>query len=114
MWSPEYLPPSALKLGSGNKNNPASKLPTDIRWYGVDDYTQQAFKKNENEFNTIMEQLNFTPCEHIFTGTFTSREHLENRCNEYFKDHLCEGIVVRTFDHKFSAKLMNMDYDSKK
>lgn len=100
--------------GSGNKNNPASKLPTNIRWYGVDDYTQQAFKKNENEFNTIMEQLNFTPCEHVFTETFTSREHLESVCNEYFKSHLVEGIVVRNFDHSFSAKVMNLDYDSKK
>jgi len=100
--------------GSGNKNNPASKLPTDIRWYGVDDYTQDAKKKNENEFNHVMEQLNFAPCEHVFTETFTSREHLESRCNEYFSSYLCEGVVVRNFDHSFSAKIMNMDYDAKK
>ena len=100
--------------GSGNKNNPAAKLPTDIRWYGVDDYTQEAKKKNENEFNHIMEQLNFTPCEHVFTEVFASREHLENTCNEYFKSKLIEGVVVRNFDHSFSAKIMNLDYDSKK
>jgi len=100
--------------GSGNKNNPAAKLPTDIRWYGVDDYTQDAKKKNENEFNHTMEQLNFIPCKHVFTKVFTSREDLESTCNEYFKEHMIEGIVVRNFDHSFSAKIMNMDYDSKK
>lgn len=50
---------------------------------------------------------------HVFTEVFTSREHLENRCNEYFKNHLVEGIVVRNFDHSFSAKIMNMEYDVK-
>jgi len=69
---------------------------------------------NENEFNHTMEQLNFIPCKHVFTKVFTSREDLESTCNEYFKEHMIEGIVVRNFDHSFSAKIMNMDYDSKK
>ena len=32
----------------------------------------------------------------------------------FFKDHLIEGIVLKTPDSKFSAKYMNLEYDSKK
>ena len=35
-------------------------------------------------------------------------------CNNYFKDNMIEGIVVRTLDSKFSAKIMNLAYDEKK
>ena len=35
-------------------------------------------------------------------------------CNNYFKTNMIEGIVVRTLDSKFSAKIMNLEYDSKK
>ena len=45
---------------------------------------------------------------------FTSKEDLLAECNAYFKQNMVEGIVVRTFDSKFSAKCMNLEYDSKK
>jgi len=35
-------------------------------------------------------------------------------CNQYFKHNMIEGIVVRTPDSKFSAKIMNPEYDAKK
>ena len=41
-------------------------------------------------------------------------KNLIKECNDYFKNNLVEGIVVRTLDSKFSAKIMSLEYDSKK
>ncbi len=100
--------------GSGNKNNPSKDRELNIRFYGVDDYTQQAVKLNENQFHFHLDNLGFDKCEEVFSQFFTSREDLENKCEEYFTTHLVEGIVVRNFDHSFSAKYMCKEYDSKK
>lgn len=36
------------------------------------------------------------------------------KCEEYFSNNMVEGIVVRSPDGKWSSKIMNLDYDSKK
>jgi len=36
------------------------------------------------------------------------------KCEEYFSNNMIEGIVIRSLDGKFSAKCMNLEYDSKK
>ena len=53
-------------------------------------------------------------CKIVFRKTFFSKEELVKECEDYFADNLIEGIVVRTMDHRFSAKFMNNLYDSKK
>ena len=50
----------------------------------------------------------------VFNKEFNSKEELLAECNNYFKTNMIEGIVVRTLDSKFSAKVMNFEYDSKK
>lgn len=42
------------------------------------------------------------------------KKNIKQECNEYFKDNLVEGIVLRTPDSKFSCKFMNDQYDSLK
>ena len=50
----------------------------------------------------------------IFEKEFSSRGELLATCEAYFAQHVIEGIVVKTPDSKFSAKIMNNYYDSKK
>jgi len=101
--------------GSGNKNNPHSKLAPQIYFYGVDDYRDNVAVKYDNKmFELYMEVTGFERCPVIFDKVFNSKEELENECRQYFKENMVEGIVIRTSDSKFSAKFMNDEYDSKK
>ena len=100
--------------GSGNKNNPNAKEEQNIKFFGVDDYTNSTIKLGEEEFAKIVNDLDLTRCPIIFNKEFNSLEEIEWICNEYFKENLIEGIVLRTLDSKFSCKFMNPLYDSKK
>jgi len=101
--------------GSGNKNNPDSKNQPNIKFYGMDDYSSGvALKLDNNTFKIYMDIFGFERCKEIFKKEFNSREEIEKECKEYFKNNMVEGIVLRTLDSKFSAKLMNDEYDSLK
>ena len=108
--------------GSGNKNNPSSKLPVNIKFFGVDVFesglakklSYDAFKMKINYMNTAPNNVVFETPKEIFNKVFNSKEELLKECNDYFKENMIEGIVVRTLDSKFSAKVMSNEYDSKK
>lgn len=100
--------------GSGNPRNPHGNKPGDILFYGVDDYTDTAKKVPYNKFVEITDLLGLKRCPEIFNKEFSTREELIQECNQYFADNLVEGIVIRTPDSSISAKIMNLEYDSKK
>lgn len=108
--------------GSGNKNNPASKEQANIKFFGADKYHNNVAEKQPyieflgitNYFSTPPSNLPFNRVTEVFNREFTSKEDLLAECNAYFKQNMIEGIVVRTLDSKFSAKVMNLEYDSKK
>ena len=102
--------------GSGNKNNPASKEQPNIKFFGIDEINDygEAEKIPYIQFKFEADYLGFTTVKEVFNKEFNSKEELLAECNNYFKTNMIEGIVVRTLDSKFSAKVMNLEYDSKK
>lgn len=102
--------------GSGNKNNPASKEQNNIKLFGIDTIDKNGYsvKLPYNEFIRIASYYDFNRVKTIFNKSFNSKEEILQECNNYFKNNLIEGIVIRTLDSKFSAKVMNLYYDSKK
>lgn len=102
--------------GSGNKNNPASKEPANIKIFGIDEINDygEAEKIPYIQFKFEADYLGFTTVKEVFVKEFNSKEELLAECNNYFKTNMIEGIVVRTVDSKFSAKVMNLHYDSMK
>lgn len=102
--------------GSGNKNNPASKEQANIKLFGIDKVNEynEAEKMPYRQFKLEADHLGFTRVKEVFNKEFNSKEELLTECNNYFKTNMIEGIVVRTLDSKFSAKVMNLEYDSKK
>ena len=102
--------------GSGNKNNPASKEPVNIKVFGLDKINEygEAEKIPYLLFKTECEKAGVPLVKEVFNKEFNSKEELLTECNNYFKENMIEGIVVRTPDSKFSAKVMNLEYDSKK
>ena len=108
--------------GSGNKNNPAVKNDPNIKWYGADFIVDgRARKMTESEFHLFLDEINsesqeciFNRCTVLFNKIFESFEELIKSCNEIFSDDLIEGIVVKTHDTSFSAKVMNLSYDALK
>lgn len=100
--------------GSGNKNNPHSKEPTDILFFNVCKYEEQSIKMPEQYFQEICYSLNLPSPPIIFNKQFKNVQELKIECESYFKDNLVEGIVVRDENHNFSAKVMCLEYDSKK
>jgi len=108
--------------GSGNKNNPASKEKANIKFFGVDNVINGVAEKLPyidflgitNLLSTLPYRLQFNRVTEVFNREFISKEDLLAECNAYFKQNMIEGIVVRTLDSKFSAKVMNLEYDSKK
>lgn len=100
--------------GSGNKNNPASKEPANIKLFGVDVFENGAAQRvNPQMFFNFCEKHNFQHVKLVFNQMFNSKEELQETCDNYFKTNLIEGIVVRGYEG-FSAKYMNNEYDSKK
>lgn len=102
--------------GSGNKNNPASKEQANIKLFGIDKVNEynEAEKMSYRQFKLEADHLGFPTVKTIFIKEFSSKEELLSECNNYFKTNMIEGIVVRTLDSKFSAKVMNLHYDSMK
>lgn len=100
--------------GSGNKKNPCAKLPNQLLVFGIDDYTNEAVKLPYNEYMKHLTAMELNSCEEVFNKVFNSKEEVIEECENYFKTHLYEGIVIRSLDSKLSCKYMNMQYDSKK
>ena len=102
--------------GSGNKNNPASKEQANIKLFGIDKVNEynEAEKIPYRQFKLEADHLELPTVKEVFNKEFNSKEELLTECNNYFKTNMIEGIVVRTLDSKFSAKIMNLHYDSMK
>lgn len=101
--------------GSGNKNNPHSKLKQGIAFYGLDDYSSGYTRKlPSSDLFDLCVELDLKHVDVIFNKVFSTLDELRAECLNYFKDNLVEGIVVKTIDSRFSAKYMNLEYDSKK
>jgi len=117
--------------GSGNKNNPEKNTPTDIYFFGVDYWNDNECERgDEEQFNLTIDHLNeisgmnnsnvlFKRCKTIGDNCINihyieSKNQLVNICENYFKENLIEGIVVRSTDGKFSSKYICNEYDSKK
>ncbi len=102
--------------GSGNKYNPARNEPPNIKFYTLDYINKSgvAEKQSRQELEYLRDMINIELVPVIFNKEFNSLSEIIDTCNEYFKDNLVEGIVVRTPDSKFSAKVMNLSYDSLK
>lgn len=100
--------------GSGNKNNPTAKEPTDIIFFNVCKYENQSIKLSEEDFNLYANALELKTPELYFNKIFTTIEEIKQECESVFKSKLIEGIVLRDENHNFSCKFMNNEYDSKK
>jgi len=100
--------------GSGNKNNPTAKEPTDIIFFNVCKYENQSIKLSEEDFNLYANALELKTPELYFNKIFTTIEEIKQECESVFKSELIEGIVLRDENHNFSCKFMNNEYDSKK
>jgi hypothetical protein len=74
----------------------------------------QSEKLSNRIFKNNMSYLEFNTVKEVFVKVFNSKEEILQECNQYFKENMIEGIVIRTLDSKFSAKVMNLEYDSKK
>lgn len=102
--------------GSGNKNNPSSKLPPNIKFFGMDKMESGVANRQEASilFDAVF-KLGEDACPVILPiKTYESFEDIIKECDTYFKDNMVEGIVMRTRDSTLSFKVMNLEYDSKK
>lgn len=101
--------------GSGNKNNPARLEQPNINFFGIDTIVSGESKKMPYSlFKLCANQLNLPLTKEVFNKEFNSFQEIIDECNHYFKTNMIEGIVVRSLDSSFSAKIMNLEYDSKK
>lgn len=100
--------------GSGNKNNPTAKEPTDIIFFNVCKYENQSVKLSEEDFDLYSNSLEFKTPKLYFDRVFNTIEEVKQECEFVFKSELIEGIVLRDENHNFSCKFMNNEYDSKK
>ena len=101
--------------GSGNKNNPANNKPVRIKLFGLDFiFNGYSVKQSNSRLEEVVDKYGLNICEKVFDKEFNSFEEIIEECNKHFKDNLIEGIVVRNPDCSFSAKVMNLEYDSKK
>ena len=109
--------------GSGNKNNPSCKEKVNIKFFSINRSVNGTAKKvHYRDFIAILNDLYFNSenmleynsCPLLFTKVFNNFKEIEDCCNDYFKNNLIEGIVLSTPENDFSAKFMNLEYDSKK
>lgn len=101
--------------GSGNKYNPASKEQPNIRFFGVDYINNGISEKVQfSEFLVTCLAYELPTVKIIFNKEFNSRQEIEQECENYFKNNMIEGIVIRSLDSTFSCKYMNNKYDEKK
>ena len=105
--------------GSGNKNNPNSTEDTHIKFYGADTFEGDiTVQMGEEDFNDIISFLGFERCHKYFQRKFRYKSEIVKLCENIFKKEsskgkVIEGIVLRSPDSSFSAKYMNLEYDSK-
>lgn len=105
--------------GSGNKNNPNSTEDTHIKFYGADTFEGGiTVPMGEEDFNDIISRLGFERCHMYFQRRFRYKSEIVRLCENIFKKEsskgkVIEGIVLRSPDSSFSAKYMNLEYDSK-
>ena len=106
----------ASSKGSGNKNNPAATLDLNIKFFGMDYVNKEgrAVPATRAQFDTFCMINKLPQVKTVFQKKFASKAALVKYCENYFKKNMIEGIVIRTTDSKFSAKYMNLEYDSKK
>ena len=100
--------------GSGNKNNPHSKVDPTIYFFGADWYLQNAERMHHMDYIELVAALGFQHPTIVFNQVFESREELLKTCEEYFANNMIEGIVVRSLDGKYSSKIMSLSYDARK
>jgi len=100
--------------GSGNKNNPHAKIDPTIYFYGADWYFSNAERMPHIDYVNLVTELGFKYPTIAFCQTFETREELLKTCEDYFTNNMIEGIVVRSLDGKWSSKIINLHYDSKK
>ena len=102
--------------GSGNKLNPSKGEANNIKFFNIDvkEANGQYKKLPYYTYTAFCRDFNFPTVPFIFEKTFYSQQEIIDTCEAYFKDHLIEGIVLRTPDSQFSTKYMNNYYDSKK
>ena len=100
--------------GSGNKNNPHSKVEPTIYFYGADWFFSNAERMTHEDYINLVVALGFQHPTIVFNQVLESREDLLKACENYFSNNMIEGIVVRSLDGKWSAKCMNLEYDSRK
>ncbi|GMO69328.1 MAG: hypothetical protein Nk1A_8370 [Endomicrobiia bacterium] len=107
--------------GSGSKNNPTINEERNIKFFSSDHFENGiAVRDKEEDFQRLISDLGFNRCRHLFCEIFNSREEIEEECNKVFKFYedeyniMMEGVVLRDLNAKFSAKLMNLKYDSRK
>lgn len=106
----------ASSKGSGNKNNPAAKEELNIKFFGLDYINEAgiAVKATRAQFDTFCLVNELPQVKVVFQKKFKNKAALIKECEAYFKKNMIEGIVIRTVDSQFSAKYMNLEYDSKK
>lgn len=100
--------------GSGNKNNPHSKVEPTIYFYGADWFFSNAERIPHLDYVNLVTELGFKYPTIVFCQTFETREELLKTCNDYFSNNMIEGIVVRSLDGKYSSKIMSLAYDARK
>jgi len=114
---------SEVTKGSGNKQNPHSKLKSGLSIFGIDDLDLSggyATKLLPKEVESICKELEleYVTYTQIFPKDYN---HLVEIAEGIFNDYeindnwAVEGIIVRTLDsNNLSCKVMNQHYDSKK
>lgn len=100
--------------GSGNKNNPHSKVDPTIYFYGADWFFSNAERMPHEDYINLVVALGFQHPTIVFNQVFESREELLKACEEHFSKNMIEGIVVRSLDGKYSSKILNLEYDARK
>lgn len=101
--------------GSGNRNNPARNNKPNILFFSMDKVENGVAKRQGFvEMVDLLSEINEKSVPLVFGKSFNGFQQIIDECNNYFKENLIEGIVVRGADSKFSAKVMNLEYDSKK
>jgi hypothetical protein len=100
--------------GSGNNNNPHSKIDPTIYFFGADWYFSNAERMTHEDYINLVIELGFQHPTIVFNQVFESREELLKTCEDYFANNMIEGIVVRSLDGKYSAKVLSLEYDARK
>jgi hypothetical protein len=117
--------------GSGNTKNPHAYEEKHIEFFGIDAYVTHTHKQEHSFFINVLDNIyedwegvrtrgtNIVRTKEYFYKEFQSAEELISYCNCVFDSQkamgrIIEGIVVRTPCSQFSAKIMNLEYDSKK